>query len=203
MISPCEYINPFALPEDIYGNLKPWEIPSALPELLRLMIPNLGQEFAIHDDIAVHESAFIEKGALIKGPAILCAGCFVGATAYLRGGIYLGEYTSIGPGCELKSSVICNKSAVAHFNFIGDSIIGNRVNFEAGSVVANHFNERAHKTVYISMHGKIVDTGTEKFGAWVGDDSKIGANAVLSPGTLLKPGSVVGRLELVAQVKPA
>jgi hypothetical protein len=38
-----------------------------------------------------------------------------------------------------------------------------------------------------------------KFGALVGDHSKIGANAVLSPGTILLPESVVRRLELVEQ----
>jgi len=39
----------------------------------------------------------------------------------------------------------------------------------------------------------------EKFGALVGDDSRIGANAVTTPGTLLPPRSIVRRLELVDQ----
>jgi acetyltransferase-like isoleucine patch superfamily enzyme len=34
----------------------------------------------------------------------------------------------------------------------------------------------------------------------VGDDSKIGANAVLSPGTILEQNFIVDRLELVKQI---
>jgi bifunctional N-acetylglucosamine-1-phosphate-uridyltransferase/glucosamine-1-phosphate-acetyltransferase GlmU-like protein len=90
-------------------------------------------------------------------------------------------------------------SGIAHFNFIGDSVIGSNVNFEAGSITANHYNERVEKEISIYFDSQIVITGVVKFGALVGDGSKIGANAVLSPGTILKPGSIVKRLELVDQ----
>jgi bifunctional N-acetylglucosamine-1-phosphate-uridyltransferase/glucosamine-1-phosphate-acetyltransferase GlmU-like protein len=90
---------------------------------------------------------------------------------------------------------------VAHFNFIGNSLIGNQVNFEAGSVIANHYNERENKRIFISMNNEILDTGLDKFGAVVGDNAKIGANAVLSPGTILQRGSIVKRLELIEQFK--
>jgi acetyltransferase-like isoleucine patch superfamily enzyme len=36
-------------------------------------------------------------------------------------------------------------------------------------------------------------TGCDKFGALLGDECRIGANAVLAPGAVLKPASVVGR----------
>ena len=49
------------------------------------------------------------------------------------------------------------------------------------------------------MNGQLIETGVTKFGALVGDDCKIGANAVLSPGTILAKGTVVGRLQLVDQ----
>src|SRR5690606_7722925 len=100
----------------------------------------------------------------------------------------------------IKSSLIFSHSAIAHFNFIGDSIIGHGVNFEAGAVIANHYNERKDKMIRIKHNEAIIETGVVKFGALAGDDSRIGANAVLSPGTILLPGSVVKRLELVEQV---
>jgi UDP-N-acetylglucosamine diphosphorylase / glucose-1-phosphate thymidylyltransferase / UDP-N-acetylgalactosamine diphosphorylase / glucosamine-1-phosphate N-acetyltransferase / galactosamine-1-phosphate N-acetyltransferase len=108
---------------------------------------------------------------------------------------------SIGPGCEIKSSIIGKGTSVAHFNFIGNSLVGNDVNFEAGSVIANHYNEREDKRIFIKIGSEMLDTGIDKFGALVGDNSKIGANAVLSPGTLLVPGSIVKRLELIEQFK--
>ena len=70
---------------------------------------------------------------------------------------------------------------------------------EAGAVVANHHNESPGKSVVINYAGDTVNTGAMKFGALVGDDSKVGANAVLSPGTILLPETVVGRLALIDQ----
>lgn len=105
----------------------------------------------------------------------------------------------VGISCEIKTSVLLEGCAVAHFNFVGDSIIGHDVNIEAGDIVANHYNERKDDTVYVNIDGKRVSTGLHKFGSLVGDDCRIGANAVLSPGTLLKPQTIVKRLELVEQ----
>ncbi|MNR49840.1 hypothetical protein D3C85_1692730 [compost metagenome] len=48
----------------------------------------------------------------------------------------------------------------------------------------------------------VIDTKSDKFGSLIGDDSRIGANAVLSPGTILEKKSIVKRLELIEQYKP-
>jgi len=181
----------------------PWEITSNIISIINELIPLLDDGFTINDGIAVHTTAVIEPGVTLKAPVIIGAGCFIGAHAYLRGGVYLASGVSIGPGCEIKSSIVCHKSSAAHFNFIGDSIIGSNVNFEAGSVTANHYNERVAKNIFVSFNQAIIDTEITKFGSLIGDNCKIGANAVLSPGTLLAAGSIVKRLELVEQVKMA
>lgn len=108
---------------------------------------------------------------------------------------------NIGPSSEIKQSIILDNSAVAHFNYIGNSIIGNNVNFEAGSISANHYNERTDKNIFVIYNDEIISTNCNKFGSLVGDDSRIGANAVLSPGTILEKKSIVKRLELIEQVK--
>jgi bifunctional N-acetylglucosamine-1-phosphate-uridyltransferase/glucosamine-1-phosphate-acetyltransferase GlmU-like protein len=92
-------------------------------------------------------------------------------------------------------------AVAAHLNFIGDSIIGNDVNFEAGSVTANHYNERVWNEITVIQDGNRIQTGSTRFGSLIGDHGRIGANAVLSPGTLLQPNTVVGRLQLVDQLK--
>lgn len=178
----------------------PWDIVSSVTTLLQETIKNLNTEYRIHNDVAIHKSATIEENVTLKGPIIISAGCFVGAHAYLRGGVFLGEKSVIGPGCEVKSSLIMPTSALAHFNFVGDSLIGSYVNMEAGSIIANHYNERLDKTIHVLINDEKVQINSTKFGALVGDHSKIGANAVLSPGTILVPESVVKRLELVEQV---
>lgn len=101
-----------------------------------------------------------------------------------------------------KNSIIFSNTTIAHFNYIGNSIIGKNVNFEAGSIAANHYNERENKKISVLHDSQIIETRSEKFGSLVGDHSKIGANAVLSPGTLLMRKSIVKRLELIEQVVP-
>jgi UDP-N-acetylglucosamine diphosphorylase / glucose-1-phosphate thymidylyltransferase / UDP-N-acetylgalactosamine diphosphorylase / glucosamine-1-phosphate N-acetyltransferase / galactosamine-1-phosphate N-acetyltransferase len=130
---------------------------------------------------------------------VISEGCFVAATAYLSGGVFLDRGVIIGPGCELKTTIIMSGAALAHFNFVGDSIVGADVNVEAGAVVANHYNERTDKEIRVYIRGQEIRTGVNKFGAVIGDRCRLGANAVLSPGTILEPNAVVGRLALINQ----
>lgn len=178
----------------------PWNLVRDIKPLIESLFKNLSNEFKIENGIAIHHTAIIEQGVTLKPPLIINANCKISAHAYFREGVYLEEFVKIGPSSEIKSSIICSHSAIAHMNYIGNSIIGSRVNFEAGSIAANHYNERKNKSIQVTYQGKIEDTGLRKFGALVGDDSKIGANAVLSPGTILPKGSVVKRLELIEQL---
>jgi UDP-N-acetylglucosamine diphosphorylase / glucose-1-phosphate thymidylyltransferase / UDP-N-acetylgalactosamine diphosphorylase / glucosamine-1-phosphate N-acetyltransferase / galactosamine-1-phosphate N-acetyltransferase len=179
----------------------PWDITAHATKFLTDAMGKLSNDFVIRDGVAIHRQATIESGVILKGPIIVSKGCFIAAHAYLRGGVFLGEGVTVGPGCEVKSSFVFSGSALAHFNFVGDSILGSRVNMEAGSILANHYNEREDKKISVWWDGQVVPTGSTKFGALVGDHTRIGANAVTSPGTLLPVRSVVERLELVRQVK--
>ncbi len=201
MIDTGKYIS--QLSKDFAGknNLPPWEITRNLATILFERIIQLGNEFEIKEGVAIHQTAHVEQGAILKAPLIISEHSFVGANAYLRSGVYLGNSVTIGTGCEIKTSLIFNNCTIAHFNFIGDSIIGSHVNFEAGSITANHYNERENKLIAVICNGTIIETGVAKFGALVGDHSKIGANAVLSPGTILPPYSIVKRLELIEQLR--
>ncbi len=159
----------------------------------------LAEEYERQGDAAVHRTATVEPGALIKGPAVVGPDCFVASSALLRGGVFLAQGCIVGPGCELKSSFMLAGSKIAHLNFVGDSILGARVNCEAGSMVANYRNERDDKRIRIAWGGRVIDTGVDKFGALLGDGVRLGANAVVAPGALLAPGSIVPRLGLVDQ----
>jgi NDP-sugar pyrophosphorylase family protein len=178
----------------------PWKITSQAVSVIIRMQELLGDDYIIENQVARHRECVIEAGVILKPPVIISRGCFIGAHAYLRGGVFLGEKVSIGPGCEVKSSFVFSGSALAHFNFVGDSLVGSGVNMEAGAIVANHFNERTDKRIFVKINGQIIETGVTKFGALIGDGTRIGANAVTTPGTLLPPGSIVGRLELVNQL---
>jgi len=181
------------------ANELPWHLTQKIQQLIELKIKTLSDDYIIKGNQAIHKTAVVEDHVVLKGPYIISANCFVGAHAYLRAGVFLGDRVSIGPGCEIKSSFIMPESSLAHFNFAGDSIIGSHVNMEAGSIIANHHNDRENKIIDVMIDGEKIKTDTEKFGALIGDHSKIGANAVLSPGTILPPKSIVKRLALVEQ----
>jgi NDP-sugar pyrophosphorylase family protein len=179
--------------------LLPWEVTDNLDSILLEKLKTLDGNYKIENNIAIHNTATIEQGVIFKGTIIVCENCFISANAYLRGPLFLSSFVKIGPGTELKQSIIFDNSAIAHFNYIGNSIIGRNVNFESGSICANHFNERQDKRILIRHNNEMLDCKTEKFGSLVGDNSKIGANAVLSPGTILKKNSIVKRLQLIEQ----
>lgn len=180
-------------------NLFPWEICQKAAEIVEAWICTLPGDYVIKDGIAVHKTATIETGAILKPPCIIGENCFVASYAYLRGGVWLDKNVIIGPASEIKSSFIGAGSKAAHFNFVGDSIIGENVNIEAGAILANYRNERQDKEIICFDGQQYIHTNHKKFGSLIGDNSRIGANAVLAPGTLLKQNSIVQRLSLVDQ----
>jgi len=177
-----------------WADLAPWALVSQAPAIVRQLLAELpADEYVIQDEIAIHRTATIEAGALLKPPLIIGAHCFVASGSLLRGGCWLDEHCIIGPGAELKTSFVFSGSKLAHFNFVGDSVLGQGINLEAGSIVANYRNERDDKEVQVRVGGVLQRTGCDKFGGLLGDQCRIGANAVLAPGAVLKPASVVGR----------
>jgi len=178
----------------------PWQIPSQLASILERLAKSLtASDYRSSNGVLIHNAAIIEPGAILKPPAVISEGCFVAATAYIRGGVFLDRGVIIGPGCELKTTIIMSGASLAHFNFVGDSIVGANVNVEGGAVVANHYNERTDKEIRVYIRGREIRTGVNKFGAVIGDRCRLGANAVLSPGTILEPNAIVGRLALIDQ----
>lgn len=195
------YIRSFAAsPLAAWAEAKPWELTVASGTVVTAVMAGLAADgFRIADGIAVHRSAVIETGAIVKSPAVIGPDCFLAAGAYLRNGVWLDRACVIGPGSEVKSSLVFAGSKLAHFNFVGDSIIGSDVNLEAGSIVANYRNERQDRQIHCRLDGQRVATGTDKFGALIGDHVRIGANAVIAPGALIEPGQIVRRLALLDQ----
>jgi bifunctional N-acetylglucosamine-1-phosphate-uridyltransferase/glucosamine-1-phosphate-acetyltransferase GlmU-like protein len=177
-----------------WADQSPWELVTHSSERVRELLTTLDpRDYRIEGDIAVHRSAIVEPGAVLKGPLIIDAHCFVATGAYLRGGCWVDKHCIIGPGAELKSSFMFSGSKLAHFNFVGDSVLGTGVNLEAGSIVCNYRNERADKEIKIRVDAQLLPIGCDKFGALIGDGSRLGANAVLAPGALLLPGSIIRR----------
>ena len=70
----------------------------------------------------------------------------VGPFAHLRGHAEIGEHNRIGNFVEVKNSTTGKDTKAAHLSYIGDAIVGNRVNFGCGSITVNYDGVNKHKT---------------------------------------------------------
>ncbi len=131
--------------------------------------------------ISIGKGTVIELGAMIEGPCIIGENCKIGHGAYLRGFCILGDRCSVGHSAEIKRSIVLNDAAVTHFVYVGDSIIGNKVNLGAGVKCSNLRLDRKE----ICCGPDRVATGLKKMGSIIGDGVQIGCNCVLNPGTLI------------------
>src|SRR5688572_17663461 len=106
MIQLTDFINDFSIWFPRMQQLLPWNIPAILPTAVLEKIDECDSQYAIKKGIAIHATAIVEEGVVIKPPAFIGEQCFIGAHAYLRGGVFLCKQVSIGTGCEIKSSII-------------------------------------------------------------------------------------------------
>ena len=84
------------------------------------------------------------------------------------------------------------------FAYVGDSILGHHVNLGAGTKLSNLGVLSARDpatgrrpTIKLTIDGRDYDTGLTKFGAILGDGAQTGCNAVLNPGCIVGPGTLV------------
>lgn len=187
--------------KDIFENITfVWEILPKISDFIALELKEKSKSNH-KDNVFVGSGTVIEEGAMIKGPAIIGKNCYIAHGAYIRENVILGDNVTIGHASEIKNSIILSSASIAHFNYVGDSIIGKNVNFGGGALIANFRLDG--ETVKVKADDRKIDTKLIKFGAIVGDRVKIGAGAVLNPGTIIAKDSLIYPLTSVFGVHPA
>ncbi len=151
-------------------------------------------------NIYIGKGTVVNDSAEIVGPAVIGDNCTIRHGALLRENCLLGNNVNVGHACEIKNSIMLNNSTAAHFNYVGDSIIGNNVNISGGAILASLRLDK--EEVSIKKKGVRISTGLKKFCSIIGDDSVIGANSVLNPGTILGKNSTVFPLVSVSGLHP-
>lgn len=167
-------------------------------DLLRANEQHVADLVADVIDGGVHASAVIEgvirvgagtrilPGVYIEGNVIIGANCKIGPNCYLRGNTSIGDGCHIGQSVEIKNSLILARTNVGHLSYVGDSVLGEKVNLGAGTTTSNLRHDGAnHRSM---VDGGLVDTGRRKFGAIVGDGVHTGINTSIYPGRKLWPG---------------
>ena len=132
------------------------------------------------ETIEIQEGAYVESGAYICGPCIIGPYTQVRHGAYIRGGVITGAHSVVGHCSEIKNSYLGHHVKAAHFAYVGDSVLGARVNLGAGVRCANFRLDG--KTVFFRYSGERYDTQRKKLGAFLGRGVSVGCNTVLNPG---------------------
>lgn len=142
--------------------------------------------------IYVAEGAVVHPGVYIEGPAYIGRNATVRHGAYVRANVILLDGAILGHASEAKNALFLPNAHAPHFNYVGDSVLGQRVNLGAGTKLSNlgvlsAKNPKTGKrpTIKITVDGVEYDTGLAKFGAILGDDAQTGCNSVLNPGCVI------------------
>jgi NDP-sugar pyrophosphorylase family protein len=148
--------------------------------------------------IYVGPGAIIEPGAYIIGPAYIGEGAIVKHGALVRENVILLPGSVLGHSSEAKNSLFLPGAHAPHFNYVGDSILGNGVNLGAGTKLSNLgiLSEKdrlsgKRPSILLYVQDEMYDTGLVKFGAILGDHVQTGCNAVLNPGCLVGPRTLI------------
>ncbi|MBQ9736780.1 MAG: UDP-N-acetylglucosamine pyrophosphorylase [Clostridia bacterium] len=178
----------------------PWEILPKIKDYIKALIKKGIPGFTeIAEGVLVGENVKIYPTATIEAPAIIGSGTEVRPGAFIRGSVITGENCVIGNSSELKNSVLLNKVQVPHYNYVGDSVLGNYAHMGAGSICSNLKSDG--KAVVI--HGdEDYDTGLRKIGGILADHADIGCGSVLNPGTVIGKGTSVYPLTSLRGVYP-
>ncbi|MDO4519863.1 MAG: UDP-N-acetylglucosamine pyrophosphorylase [Eubacteriales bacterium] len=178
------------------GKTYPWEVLPEIGDFIVKLGATLSPEEYDHpaDDIWVAKSAKVAPTACLNGPLIIGKDAEVRHCAFIRGKAIVGEGAVVGNSTELKNCVLFNKVQVPHYNYVGDSVLGFKSHMGAGSICSNVKSDK--KLVVVKDGEEKIETGVKKFGAMLGDNVEVGCGSVLNPGT------VVGRWTNIYPLSP-
>ena len=135
---------------------------------------------AVGKDVAIHAYSHLD-GAKVGNQSV------IGPYARLRPGADLSNDVHIGNFVEVKNSKIAANSKANHLAYVGDSIVGSRVNIGAGTITCNYDGVNKHQTI-------IEDD------VFIGSDTqlvapvRVGRGATLGAGTTLTKDAPANQL---------
>jgi bifunctional UDP-N-acetylglucosamine pyrophosphorylase / glucosamine-1-phosphate N-acetyltransferase len=115
----------------------------------------------------------------------------VGPFAHLRNEAVVGRGAKVGNFVEMKKTALGAESKAMHLAYLGDAVIGTRVNIGAGTITCNYDGTAKHTT-------------TIEDGAFVGSDTqliapvKVGKGAYVGTGTTVRENVPPGSLAVSA-----
>lgn len=178
----------------------PWDMLPLIKDYINKLIEKgIPGYTKLAEGVLVGENVKIYPTATIEAPAIIGSGTEIRPGAFIRGAVITGENCVIGNSSELKNCILLEKVQVPHYNYVGDSVLGNKAHMGAGSICSNLKSDG--KAVVI--HGDTdYETGLRKIGGILADGADIGCGCVLNPGTVIGKNTSVYPLTALRGVFP-
>jgi NDP-sugar pyrophosphorylase family protein len=175
------------LPAELHSasGMTAWEFVAAQP----WRDPATARAWIEVDGSWIHPEAFVHRTAIVTD-SVICAGARVFEYTTVRGA-YVGDGALVGHCSEVARSYIGARTAVTHFCYVGDSVLGNEVLLGGGVRTANRRLDAAEVRVHLPGQSSM-PTGLISFGAAIGDRCRLGGGVHLNPGTCVGPDSIIG-----------
>lgn len=182
----------------------PWDFLTLNEQIVGSLTANeicgtVRERVTIDGFIHLGKGSVILPGVYIEGNAYFGENCKIGPNCYIRGTTSTGDNCHIGQAVEIKNSVFGFKVSVGHLSYVGDTVIADRVNFGAGTIISNlRHDGKNHR---FSVPGKLYPTNRRKFGAIIGEGVHTGIHTSIYPGRSLSAGSTTLPGEVVSHAK--
>ena len=169
---------------------RPWDILAANEILLKDLQPQIQGEVepgaTLQGNVSIGQGTVVRSGAYIVGPVLIGENCDIGPNCYIRPTTCIGNNVRVGNAVEVKNSAIMSGTKIGHLSYVGDSVIGERCNFGAGTICSNLRHDKGNIKSYIK--GQKTDSGRRKLGVIMGDGVLTGINTTIYPGTVIESG---------------
>lgn len=171
------------LQELFASSLYPWDMLPRIKDWIRTLIERgLDGFYEWQPGVWIGKDVVIAPTAVVQGPAIIGDGCEVRPGAYIRGSVICGRRCVLGNSSEFKNCILLDGVQCPHYNYIGDSILGNRAHTGAGTICSNLKSDGKN----VVIHGAAdYETGLRKVGGILADGADVGCSCVLNPGTVI------------------
>ncbi len=193
------FVFPESLPfRDFFlSEATPWTWVSRIAEALEAFVfpdertlPEIPPGLHLSGPVYFGQGVRLPPYGSIIGPAWIGDDCTLLPGVYIRGRVIAGRGSVLGHCCEYKNALLLERVETPHFNYVGDSVLGNGAHLGAGAVCANLKLARDEVIVRTPDGGR-APSGLTKLGALIGDGAEAGCNCVLQPGTILGRRSAV------------
>jgi bifunctional N-acetylglucosamine-1-phosphate-uridyltransferase/glucosamine-1-phosphate-acetyltransferase GlmU-like protein len=141
------------------------------------------------DRIVIGKGVHLSPGCVLEGPLFLGDDVEVRPGAYVRGGVWVGAGAVVGTNTEMKRAILLPGAKAPHLSYVGDSILGSRVNLGAGTILSNFRHDG--REIVVPRGSERIGSGRRKLGAILGDGVLTGCNCVLHPGCVVGAGTQI------------